>query len=347
VLLLVGLTVLAHSAPADFYLVRDLGPDVRTVGALDRNGTAYGSANIDGSQQAAQITEEEIVALGTLLDFTRSAAHGDRGRRTVGELSQVGTGRTRAWALTPQGDFRLLETPVGRHEVSVATDTWRREDVGWVIDEASRIRPVVWDRQGRLTFLPTLGEGTMTGGVVEAVNRVGVKVGQCDGEAPGVVHACLWEADGTVRDLHTTSGTFSTATDINDWGGVVGVAAFPEGFHGFLALGGRMIRLPGLPGDQTTDAAVINNRFDICGTSTFSPPPTVGRPPPPVNRAVCWDQHLRPVDLHERIDAPGWELLFPLAINEQGVLAILGRLNGVARLALLHPKGQQIVQNND
>jgi uncharacterized membrane protein len=233
---------------------------------------------------------------------------------------------------------------VGRHEVSVATDTWQREDVGWVIDEASRIRPVVWDRQGRLTFLPTLGKGTTTGGAVEAVNRVGVKVGQCDGEAPGVVHACLWEADGTVRDLDTTGGTFSTAADINDERGIVGMALFREGFFGFVSFGGAMVPLPPLPGDSVSEASVINNRWEICGTSTFVPPPSGGAPLPAVVRAVCWDQHLQPVDLNALIDAPGWELAIVLAQNNEGVLAILGRLNGVARLALLHPQAQRVAK---
>ena len=203
-----------------------------------------------------------------------------------------------------------------------------------------RQRPARWSPSGGLNFLADLVPGGES--FVDAVNRHGVKVGQCQAAGFFVFHACVWEGS-TVTDIDTTGRTFSSAQAINDERGIVGGAVFDEGFRGFVAFGGTMIALRPLPGDTATDATVINNRWTICGSSTFTPLPG-GPPQPAFSRATCWDANLQPVDLNERIDAPGVTLAVVVALNNQGVLAVLGRLDGVPRLFLLHPQGHHVAE---
>ena len=103
---------LAYGAPASVYTVEPFPIEVRTIGALDRDGTAYGSATIAGAQHAAQIHRDDITKLGELLGFTASRATGQvgdgQGERIVGDIFQIGTGVIRAWIIE-QGEFRLLE----------------------------------------------------------------------------------------------------------------------------------------------------------------------------------------------------------------------------------------------
>jgi hypothetical protein len=144
-----------------------------------------------------------------------------------------------------------------------------------------------------------------------------------------------------VADLDATSvHGFSIANDINDWHGIVGEVLGADGLRGFFWYG-VMQKIAPLPGDTSSGAQVINNRWDICGHSTFTPPSTRRGLPPSTTRAVCWDEG-QPIDLNTRIDAPGWTLVRVTALNDRGHLAVLGTFQGQRRLALLVPQGSRV-----
>ncbi len=136
-------------------------------------------------------------------------------------------------------------------------------------DVRLRYHPVKWDRQGRISALPTLGGEQ---GSAVAVNDAGVAVGWAH-DVSGAPHAVRWAPDGSVTALRW-AGT-SDAVVISRTGVTAGGGSSPEGTYIALrwAPDGSVTRLASLPGGGqavvtgiTADGALISgNAWDSAG----------------------------------------------------------------------------------
>ncbi|MFJ7212005.1 hypothetical protein [Amycolatopsis sp. NPDC098790] len=128
-------------------------------------------------------------------------------------------------------------------------------------DVRLRYHPVKWDRQGRISALPTLG-GEL--GSAVAVNDAGVAVGWAQ-DGNGDQHAVRWAPDGSVTALPWAGS--SDAVVISRTGVVAGGGSDSQGTYVALrwAPDGSVTRLASLPGGRqatvtgiTGDGALIS-----------------------------------------------------------------------------------------
>jgi probable HAF family extracellular repeat protein len=104
----------------------------------------------------------------------------------------------------------------------------------------------------------------VTGGrsVATAINRSGQVAGWAS--IGGLVHAVVWSADGTIRDLGTLGGQQSAASGINDLGQVVGSSDSRQGVTPFLwSAADGMTPLP-----TFGSASGVNNAGRVAGTAS-------------------------------------------------------------------------------
>jgi len=149
-----------------------------------------------------------------------------------------------------------------------------------------QIRAVLWDRDGRVHNLGTLGGN---GSVAWAINSAGQVTGNALNDIPddfssnfGIVgatqtHAFLWQ-DGVMRDLGTLGGTDSGPYAINERGQVVGLSAVNSTVNETTGLpsidpffwdGRSMIDLGSLGGTYGL-AVALNNRGQVIGNSSLA-----------------------------------------------------------------------------
>ena len=156
----------------------------------------------------------------------------------------------------------------------------------------------LWEN-GRMTGIPTLG-GTFAG--AQCANNQGQVIGQsnltgdvgCNGSLDFCVqHAFSWE-HGTLTDLKTLGGSFSTAIWLNNAGESVGGATTTgdESFHATLWRDGLITDLGTLPGDCASIALAINSQSQIVGLSINCDTNT--------SEMVLWDKGSI-IDLHLRM----------------------------------------------
>jgi probable HAF family extracellular repeat protein/T5SS/PEP-CTERM-associated repeat protein len=138
-------------------------------------------------------------------------------------------------------------------------------------------------------------------------------------------HAFLWQ-NGSMQDLGTLGGDYSSAEAINENGQVVGVARLANGTpHAFLWDGG-MQDLGALTWDQSI-AYDINDKGQVVGALQTGQ----------TSHAFVWaDGQMQ--DLNNLIPSDsGWVLQEARAINNKGRIVGFGTINGQTRAFLLKP----------
>lgn len=131
-------------------------------------------------------------------------------------------------------------------------------------DVRLRYHPAKWDRQGRISALPTLG-GEL--GSAVAVNDAGVAVGWAE-DVTGDGHAVRWAPDGSVTALPWAGS--SEAAVISRTGVVAGGGVDPQGSYASVRWGtdGSVTRLASLPGGgQSTVTGITGDGALISGTA--------------------------------------------------------------------------------
>jgi probable HAF family extracellular repeat protein len=111
-----------------------------------------------------------------------------------------------------------------------------------------------------------LGGGDFVDSIAWAVNNRGQVVGSSS-TTSGVQHAFIWE-DGTVIDLGTLGGLFSSARAINKRGQIVGVAEDANGDDRAVLWEDGTITDLGTLGGPSSHARGINDRGQLVGEST-------------------------------------------------------------------------------
>lgn len=178
-------------------------------------------------------------------------------------------------------------------------------------------------KDGVLNDLGTLG-GTMSW--ARALNNKDQVVGRAV-TSNGQVHAFIYTGGETLTDLGTLEGgTYSSATDINDAGHVVGDWSGLDRINrGFIYSGNGLQDLGTLGGNYTI-AKAINNAGLVVGGSATSTGQT---------HAFIW-QNGEMTDLNTLLDPGlGWELTTADFLTDNGLISGKGILNGAARYYVL------------
>ena len=105
--------------------------------------------------------------------------------------------------------------------------------------------------QYQMTLLDTFIDGGYSRAL--GINGRGQVVGE-SALGDGTTHACLWDVDGSIKDLGTLAGGGSTAKCINDLGQIVGSSTAPDGIsQAFLWQNGTMAGLNGSVANSIND----------------------------------------------------------------------------------------------
>ena len=171
--------------------------------------------------------------------------------------------------------------------------------------------PFLWEN-GTMIDLGTLG-GTI--GSPSALNNAGQVIGVSNLTGDQTSDPFLWDK-GNLVDLatNTIGGIVVTANAINDGGEIVGRAAFPNN-DAYLWRKGVATDLGTLEGDCSSEAVVINSRYQIAG---FSIPCS-----PDFFRAFLWEKGTM-VDLNALVSPNSLHLIDVESINDRGEIAGLG-----------------------
>lgn len=191
-------------------------------------------------------------------------------------------------------------------------------------------RAFVHDEQG-MQMLGVLGEAPdprSTGSEARDLNDRGQVVGRSS-TASGDHHAFVHE-NGSMRDLGTLGGSWSSANGISNNGRIAGSAARPDdSYHAFISDGGALRDLGTLGGEYSWGEAV-NARGQVVGWSdVFNQW---------LDHAFLFDDG-QMLDLNRLLDASGrgWTLTAAHDINDRGQIVGTGWFNGRQQAFLLTP----------
>ena len=137
--------------------------------------------------------------------------------------------------------------------------------VGSVRNSDGEQRPALWNPDGSVTDLGSLGGND---GVATAVNASGEVVGY-SALADGTQHGFIWTPAGHMVDLGTLGGGGSNVVGIDSAGEVAGSSPTADGFsHAFLwTPTAGMQDLGTLPGGSESNAVALSSSGEVVGTA--------------------------------------------------------------------------------
>lgn len=185
------------------------------------------------------------------------------------------------------------------------------------------------DQGGQRTSLGALDSEGQASTSAVAINNAGQVTGLASPTAGYPVGKAFRYENGQLSSLGTLGGTFSSGSDINDLGHIVGYSQVDGSrTHAFLAKASQMVDLGTLTGHDDSSASGINDAGQIVGSSS-----KVGD-----SRAFLWDSGTMK-DLNSLIAAePGYTLRRAIGINDAGqTIGIATGPDGIDRGFLLTP----------
>lgn len=200
-----------------------------------------------------------------------------------------------------------------------------------------------WTSDGSLTLFKT-PDGFDSAKAV-AVNSQGYVVGTA-GTDPSVVfspyRAFIWTPDNAPVELDLIpDGAYSTASDINDQGQIVGNCEVPKEntiytYATEWTLDGKATKLPTLPNWNTSFAKAINNSGFVVGECWAGG----------LSHAVLWTPQGNPKTLGE---LPGYNSSSAEAINDAGQVVgyVMNEPSGPLRAVLWNPDGSIVSLGNN
>ena len=333
-LVLLSFTVAGSAVAYPEYRVTVVGPANSWVHGINNAGVVVGDYPVGGNLRRAFLNRGKgLVDLGALTGV-ESAATGinDRGEvvgnwRTAdgvqrgfiyscGKARDIGAIPGSATSFTDINDAGYI-TAAGRNPADEETRGYLRAPNGSFTD----LGAIPWEGSGEAETVPA---------ALNNRNQVTGRSGRFNSPEPQY-RAFGWSR-GVIRDLGDLGSTPNIGHAINDRGQITGQAYLPVGPRdsvAFLYSHGRMASLDTRPATEYKYSAGlgINNRGHIVGESVHL-------------SGFIW-RGKRMESLNALVDpALGWDISYPVAINDAGQIAAVASRGGVrytVRLDLIRP----------
>ncbi|WP_306395196.1 HAF repeat-containing protein [Telluria beijingensis] len=316
------------------YRVTVVGPVDSWVSGINNAGVVIGSYQVAPNVNRAFLNRGKgLVDLGALKGVSSSAAGiNDRGEvvgnwttadgrlrgfiYSCGKARDIGTIPGKVTSYTDINDAGYI-TASGRNPNDNETRGYLRAPNG----SFTHLGAIAWDGSGPATTIPA---------ALNNRNQVTGISGRFNAPEPGF-RAFGW-SKGVIRDLGDLGSTPNAGNAINDRGQIAGQANIfisPRDHVAFLYSHGRMINIDPRPASEYrySGGYGINNRGHIVGgTDHLSGFIWRGRRMESLNALIAPGQ--------------GWDIYYPVAINDAGQIAAVATRNGVrysVRLDLIRP----------
>jgi probable HAF family extracellular repeat protein len=247
------------------------------------------------------------------------------------------TGSLRAYLLGQGQMYDLgLLSPVEYEEAfSIATDINESgQIVGYSTNNNNSLHAYIWNHEGGMTDLGTLGKGRS---YAYGINENGVVVGWSEVDSIAAYRAFSWTKQTGMTELPGGPSLSTVAYGVNGRGTICGAAMssrLSNALQAVIWTGDRTVELGSLITMSFSSATAINDVGQVVGWSY----PTVS-PELQAGRAVIWDIVQGMQDLNDLIGrGTGWLLHKATGINNDGEIVGCGSYEGKQQSFLLTPE---------